>query len=45
MSLQTKSLGSPIDRSRDVLRILAAQYRGRGVPSSRGAPMGSSPDI
>lgn len=35
MSLQTKSLGSPIDRSRDGLRILAARYRGRGVPSSR----------
>lgn len=33
--LQTKSVHSPIDKKRDGLRILAARFRGRGLPSSR----------
>ena len=35
MSLQTKSVWSPIDRRRDGLRILATRFRGRGMTSSR----------
>jgi len=30
----TKSVNTPIDRDRDGLRILAARFRGRGVPTS-----------
>jgi len=30
----TKSVTSPIDRDRDGLRILAARFRGRGLPST-----------
>ena len=30
----TKSVTSPIDRDRDGLRILAARFRGRGLPTS-----------
>lgn len=30
-----KSVWSPVDRRRDGLRILAARYRGRGMPASR----------
>jgi len=30
----TRSVTSPIDRDRDGLRILAARFRGRGLPSS-----------
>lgn len=33
--LRTKSVGSPIDRRRDGLRILATRFRGRGMSSSR----------
>ena len=33
--IRTKSVSSPIDRKRDGLRILAARYRGRGLPASR----------
>ena len=33
--LRTKSVHSPIDRKRDGLRILAARFRGRGLPASR----------
>jgi uncharacterized protein YeaO (DUF488 family) len=32
--LLTKSVTSPIDRERDGLRILAARFRGRGLPTS-----------
>lgn len=32
--LKTKSVHSPIDREGDGLRILAARYRGRGLPST-----------
>jgi uncharacterized protein YeaO (DUF488 family) len=31
----TKSVWSPIDKRRDGLRILAARFRGRGMPASR----------
>ena len=30
----TKSVATPIDRERDGLRILAARFRGRGLPTS-----------
>jgi len=33
--LRTKSVWSPIDRKRDGIRILAARFRGRGMPASR----------
>src|SRR5262245_9817429 len=33
--IRTKSVTSPIDRKRDGLRILAARFRGRGLPASR----------
>lgn len=33
--LKTKSVGSPINRSADGLRILATRFRGRGMPTSR----------
>jgi uncharacterized protein YeaO (DUF488 family) len=33
--IRTKSVWSPIDRKRDGLRILAARFRGRGMPASR----------
>jgi uncharacterized protein YeaO (DUF488 family) len=33
--LSTKSVWSPIDRKRDGLRILAARFRGRGMPTNR----------
>lgn len=33
--LKTKSVGSPIDRKGDGLRILATRFRGRGLPTSR----------
>lgn len=33
--LRAKSVGSPIDRKRDGLRILVTRVRGRGLPSSR----------
>ena len=33
--LKTKSLGSPVDREADGLRILATRFRGRGVPVGR----------
>ena len=33
--LRTKSVTSPIDRKRDGLRILAARFRGRGMPADR----------
>jgi uncharacterized protein YeaO (DUF488 family) len=33
--LKTKSVGSPIDRIGDGLRILATRFRGRGMPTSR----------
>jgi uncharacterized protein YeaO (DUF488 family) len=33
--LRVKSVWSPIDRRRDGLRILAARYRGRGLPADR----------
>jgi uncharacterized protein YeaO (DUF488 family) len=33
--VRTKSVWSPIDRKRDGLRILAARFRGRGLPTSR----------
>lgn len=33
--LRTKSVHSPIDRKADGLRILAARFRGRGLPASR----------
>lgn len=33
--LKTKSVSSPIDRKQDGLRILAARFRGRGLPASR----------
>jgi uncharacterized protein YeaO (DUF488 family) len=35
MPIKTKSVHSPIDRKKDGLRILAARYRGRGMPASR----------
>ena len=33
--LKTKSVHSPIDPKHDGLRILAARFRGRGLPSNR----------
>ena len=33
--VRTKSVWSPIERKRDGLRILAARFRGRGMPSTR----------
>ena len=33
--LRAKSVWSPIDRKRDGLRILAARFRGRGMPAGR----------
>ncbi len=33
--LRTRSVWSPIDARRDGLRILAARYRGRGMPARR----------
>jgi uncharacterized protein YeaO (DUF488 family) len=33
--IRTKSVSSPIDRSRDGLRILATRFRGRGLARSR----------
>src|SRR5262245_39198387 len=33
--LKTKSVWTAIDRKRDGLRILAARFRGRGLPRSR----------
>jgi len=33
--LRTKSVGSPIERRRDGLRILATRFRGRGMSSRR----------
>jgi uncharacterized protein YeaO (DUF488 family) len=33
--LRTKSVRSPVDRKRDGLRILAARFRGRAVPTNR----------
>ena len=33
--IRTKSVTSPVDRSRDGLRILATRFRGRGMPASR----------
>ncbi len=33
--IRTKSVGSPIDRKKDGLRILATRFRGRGMPVSR----------
>lgn len=33
--IKTKSVFSPIEPSRDGLRILATRFRGRGLPSSR----------
>jgi len=33
--IKTKSVLSPIDREADGLRILAARFRGRGMPKSR----------
>jgi uncharacterized protein YeaO (DUF488 family) len=33
--LRVKSVWSPVDRRRDGLRILAARYRGRGLPARR----------
>src|SRR5438132_1306940 len=33
--LKTKSVGSPIDRTGDGLRILATRFRGRGLATSR----------
>jgi uncharacterized protein YeaO (DUF488 family) len=33
--IRTKSVWEPIDRKRDGLRILAARFRGRGMPASR----------
>ena len=35
MSLLTKSVSSPIDRSADGLRILATRFRGRGMSTDR----------
>ena len=33
--LKTKSVWSPIDRKADGLRLLAARFRGRGMPAQR----------
>ena len=33
--IRTKSVGSPIDRSQDGLRILATRFRGRGMTRDR----------
>jgi uncharacterized protein YeaO (DUF488 family) len=33
--IRTKSISSPIDRRGDGIRILAARFRGRGLPTSR----------
>ncbi len=33
--IRTKSVWSPIDRKRDGIRILAARFRGRGLPTAR----------
>lgn len=33
--IQTKSVFSPINRSKDGFRILATRFRGRGLPSDR----------
>lgn len=33
--IRSKSVWSPIDRKRDGLRILAARFRGRGLPTTR----------
>ena len=33
--LKTKSVGSPISRNTDGLRILVTRFRGRGLPTSR----------
>lgn len=33
--IRTKSVHSPIDRKRDGLRVLAARFRGRGIPTTR----------
>jgi uncharacterized protein YeaO (DUF488 family) len=33
--IKTKSVHSPIDRTRDGLRLLVARYRGRGLKASR----------
>jgi uncharacterized protein YeaO (DUF488 family) len=33
--IRTKSVHSPIDRSKDGLRILATRVRGRGLPANR----------
>lgn len=33
--VRTKSVDSPIDRRQDGIRILAARFRGRGMPASR----------
>ena len=33
--IRTKSVYSPIDRSRDGLRVLATRVRGRGLPANR----------
>ena len=33
--LRTKCVWSPIDRKKDGLRILAARFRGRGLPANR----------
>src|SRR4051812_49256536 len=33
--LRTKSAWSPVDRTRDGIRILATRFRGRGMPASR----------
>jgi uncharacterized protein YeaO (DUF488 family) len=35
MALRTKSVTSPIDPETDGLRILAARFRGRGLPKDR----------
>src|SRR5262245_43405140 len=34
-TIRTKSVTSPIDRKIDGIRILAARFRGRGLPASR----------
>jgi uncharacterized protein YeaO (DUF488 family) len=35
LMLKTKSVHSPIERTSDGIRILAARHRGRGLPASR----------
>ncbi len=33
--IRTKSVWSPIDQKKDGLRVLAARFRGRGLPAGR----------